>query len=163
MASAAPLGLGQLHIKRATRALVDAVGGGLRGAGLCRVRQQDLSDYGNRDQPQRFMPADVIADLEAVADYPFVTAALAAEAGFALFKLPEASFDKLRISGGDMLMHLSKFAKEGGEVMAVIAQHAPDGITAREVRDSNLIAEIDQALAALVNMRAASMAIISGE
>jgi hypothetical protein len=158
MASAAPLTIGQLHIKRASRQLVDAVGGGQRGAGLCRVRQQDLSDYGNRDQAQRFMPADVVADLEGVAAYPFVTAALAAEAGYALFKLPEAG-----AMPGDLLGHLSHFAKEGGEVMAVIAAHAPDGITAREVRDSNLINEIDQAMAALVNMRAAAVAVISGE
>jgi hypothetical protein len=153
-----PLTIGQMHIKRASRQLVDAVGGGQRGAGLCRVRQQDLSDYGNRDQGQRFMPADVVADLEAIAGHPFVTAALATEAGFALFKLPEAG-----ALPGDLLGHLAKFAKEGGEVMAVIAAHAPDGITAREVRDSNLISEIDQALAALVNMRAAAVAVISGE
>jgi hypothetical protein len=93
-----------------------------------------------------------------VAAHPFVTAALATEAGFVLFKLPEGG-----AMPGDLLGHLSHFAKEGGEVMAVIAQHAPDGITAREVRDSNLISEIDQALAALVNMRAAAMAVISGE
>ena len=153
-----PTTIAQQHLKRATRQLVDAVGGGQRGAGICRGRQQDLSDWGNRNLPHRFMPADVIADLEAVAAHPFVTEALATEAGYALFKLPEAG-----ALAGDMLGHLSHFAKEGGEVMAVIATIAPDGVKAREVRDSNLIAEIDQALAALVNMRAAAMAVISGE
>jgi len=154
-----PSTIAQRHIKRATRALVDAVGGGLRGAGLCRVRQQDLSDYGNRDQPQRFMPADVIADLEAVAGYPFVTQALAREAGFELVKLPEADLG----AGADWPVLLSRFAKEGGEVMAQIAIHAADGITASEVRKSNLIAEINEAMAILVNMKAAAMAAISGE
>ena len=152
------LSLADAHIKAATRDLVRSVGGGTEGARLCRVRQQDLSDYGSRDVAARFMPADVVADLEAVAAHPFVTEALAREAGFSLFRLPEA--DALP---GDLLGHLSHFAKEGGEVMALIAMHAPDGITAREVRDSNLIGEIDQALAALVNMRAAAVAAISGE
>ena len=144
------------HIKRATRALVDSVGGGDRGAGLCRVRQQDLSDYGNRNQLARFMPADVIADLEGVADRPFVTEALAREAGFGLFRLPDAA------GGGDWLEMLARLAKEGGDVMAQIALHAPDGITAPEVRASNLIGEIDEALAVLVNMRAAAVAVVEG-
>lgn len=150
-----PSTIAQLHVKRATRQLVDAVGGGQRGAGLCRVRQQDLSDYGNRDQAQRFMPADVIADLEAVAAYPFVTAALATEAGYSLFKLPDAT-----PMSGDLMVLLSAFAKEGGEVMALIATHASQGMTADKVRKSNLIAEIDQALSALVNMRAAATAVM---
>lgn len=153
-----PTTIAQRHIKRATRQLVDAVGGGQRGAGLCRVRQQDLSDYGNRDAALRYIPADVIADLEAVAGYPFVTAALAAEAGFKLHPLPKPD-----AAPADWPVLLSRFAKEGGEVMAQIAIHAADGITASEVRKSNLIGEIDEALAILVNMRAAAEAAISGE
>ena len=149
------LTLAHAHLKRATRDLVDAVGGGARGSGLCRVRQQDLSDYGNRDQPGRFMPADVIRDLEAVADWPFVTEALATERGFVLFRLPEPED-----ATGDWPVMLAKFGKEAGEVVSKVATHVLGGITAREVRDSGLIAEIDEALAVLVNMRAAAVAAV---
>ena len=152
------LTLPQAHIKRATRDLVDSVGGGERGAGFCRVRQQDLSDYGNRNSPARFMPLDVVRDLEGVAPWPIVTEALAREAGFQLFKLPAAGAGAA--AGGDWPALLARFAHEGGEVMAKIATHALDGMTAREVRDSNLIAEIDDALAVLVNMRAAAVAVV---
>ena len=145
--------VGELHLKRAARQLVDAVGGGARGAGLCRVRQQDLSDYGNRDQAARFMPADVIAALEAVAPRPFVTEALAIEAGFTLFRLPDAA-----AVGGDWPSLLARFGKESGEVVAKVATHALDGLSAREVRSSGIIEEIDQAIAVLVNMRAAASA-----
>ena len=153
-----PSTIAQLHLKRATRQLVDAVGGGQRGAGLCRVRQQDLSDYGNRDVAARFMPADVVADLEAVAAHPFVTEALATEAGFALFKLPTAA-----PLAGDWPTLLAMYGRESGDVVAKVAAHALAGPSARQVRDSNLIGEIDEAIAVLVNMRAAAVAAISGE
>ena len=150
------LTLAQAHIKRATRDLVRSIGGGAEGAALCRVRQQDLSDYGNRDQAARFMPADVIRDLEQVAARPLVTEALAQEAGFGLFRLPDADLQ------GDWPALLARFGRESGDVVAKIATHALAGISARSVRDCNLIGEIDDAIAVLVNMRAAAVAVAEG-
>ena len=146
----------QLHMKRATRQLVDAVGGGERGAGLCRVRQQDLSDYGNRDVSSRFMPADVIRDLEAVAPRPLVTEALAIEAGYSLVKLPEAT-----VTAGNWPEMLARFGKESGDVVAKVATHAMAMLAARDA--PALISEIDEALAVLVNMRAAAVAVAEGQ
>lgn len=145
--------IAQAHIKRATRDLVRSVGGTSEGAVLCRVRQQDLSDYQNRDQPGRFMPADVIRDLEAVAGRPFVTEALAIEAGYALVKLPDAI-----AVAGDWPAMLARFGKEAGDVVAKVATHAMAGLTVRDA--PTLVPEIDEALAVLVNMRAAAIAVI---
>jgi hypothetical protein len=150
--------IAQAHIKRATRDLVRSVGGTSEGAVLCRVRQQDLSDYQNRDQPARFMPADVIRDLEAVAPRPLVTEALAIEAGYSLFKLPVA--DVVADSWPGML---ATFGKESGELVAKVATHAMDVLTAREVRDSGLISEIDETIAVLVAMRACAVAVAEGQ
>jgi hypothetical protein len=150
--------IAQAHIKRATRDLVRSVGGTSEGAVLCRVRQQDLSDYQNRDQPARFMPADVIRDLEAVAPRPLVTEALAIEAGYSLFRLPDAA-----VTGGDWPAMLATFGKESGELVAKVATHAMDVLTAREVRDSGLISEIDETIAVLVAMRACAVAVAEGQ
>jgi hypothetical protein len=151
--------IAQAHIKRATRDLVRSVGGTSEGAVLCRVRQQDLSDYQNRDQPARFMPADVIRDLEAVAPRPLVTEALAIEAGYSLFKLPVADV----VAGGDWPRMLAAFGKESGELVAKVATHAMDVLTAREVRDSGLISEIDETIAVLVAMRACAVTVAEGQ
>ncbi len=156
MTATAPLTLAQAHIKRATRDLVRSVGGTSEGAVLCRVRQQDLSDYQNRDQPARFMPADVIRDLEAVAPRPLVTEALAIEAGFALVKLPTVT-----CTGDDWPGMLARFGKEAGDVVAKVATHAMAGLTVRDA--PTLIAEIDEALAVLVNMRATAVAVGEGQ
>lgn len=148
--------IAQSHIKRATKDLVRSVGGTSEGALLCRVRQQDLSDYQNRDQAARFMPADVIRDLEAVAPRPLVTEALAIEAGYSLVKLPDAT-----CLSGDWPAMLARFGKESGEVVAKVATHAMAGLTVRDA--PTLISEIDEALAVLVNMRAAAVAVGEGQ
>lgn len=146
--------------KRAVADLIGAAGGGERAAAFCRVGQQKLSDYGSINKPDVFMPVDVIADLEGVTcglpGAPHVTRYLARRAGFELFALPEAA--------AAACWHglLAQFAKEGADVMAKIATHAPEGISAAEVKSSGLIGEIDEAIAILVNMRAAACAIIEG-
>lgn len=146
------LTIAQAHIKRATRDLVRSVGGGAEGAALCRVRQQDLSDYGNRDVPSRFMPADVIRDLEAVAPRPLVTEALAIEAGGCFVKLPPVT-----VTAGNWPEMLARFGKESGDVVAKVATHAMAVLAARDA--PALISEIDEALAVLVNMRACAVAV----
>lgn len=148
----------QALLKRATVDLVRACAGGAEAAKACRVRQQDLSDYGNRDQPARFMPADVIRDLEAVAGRPIVTEVLAREQGFELYRLPDAA-----MAPTDWNTLLAAQIREGGDVMQAVALNAPGGITRREIIDSNLIGEIDQAIAVLVTMRHAACAIVNGE
>jgi hypothetical protein len=147
----------QQILKRAARDLVKAVGGGADGSALCRVRQQDLSDYGNRDQMARFMPIDVARDLEQVAAFPFVTAALAAEAGYMLVKAPAA------IDAGDWLGLIGSLSTEAGDVVAKIARLAAGGMAPREVREADLVREADELIRVALQVRGAAMAVLADE
>jgi hypothetical protein len=147
-------------LKRATAQLVRAAGGQEAAAGFCRVRQQALSDYGNINQPESWIPADVVTDLEGITTglpgAPHVTRQLAANAGFALVPLPPASgaaIDWMAVIGG--------VAKEAGDVVSALAMHCPDSLTAREIREAGLIAEFDEAIRILVEGRAAALAILA--
>lgn len=62
---------------RLARELIEAIGTLTDAARHCRVSVSKLSEYQNKDiYPPRYMPADVIADLEAVAGEPIYSGAL---------------------------------------------------------------------------------------
>lgn len=61
---------------RLARMLIDACGGGLAAAAVCRVGNSQLSDY-CQPHGEGFMPADVIADLEAYCGQPLYSRAIA--------------------------------------------------------------------------------------
>ncbi|MDP1875662.1 phage regulatory CII family protein [Phenylobacterium sp.] len=65
------------------RRLIAACGGLDESAGVCRVQKSQLSDY-QSPHVEAFMPADVMADLEAYAGEPIYSRALVGE-------LPEAA------------------------------------------------------------------------
>ena len=148
-----------LRIKAAIRALIDAAGGGLAAAGLgLRVGKSNLSDYGSIHRLEIFMPADVIADLEASVEEPIVTRALARLQGYELYKLPESK------AGEDWVGMLGESAKDTGNVIARLgAALSDDGkVTAHEVRESDLVPLIDEALRELVRLRVAALAAPEG-
>lgn len=60
------------------RRLIAACGGLDESAGVCRVQKSQLSDY-QSPHVEAFMPADVIADLEAYAGEPLYSRALVGE------------------------------------------------------------------------------------
>lgn len=74
-------------LKAATRKLVEHCGGQTYAAEQTRVPQSNLSDYGSNQKPERFMPADVILDLERAAGDPILTRELAEQQGFVLVAL----------------------------------------------------------------------------
>ncbi len=80
-----------LKLKAAIRDLIDACGGARRAAEHTRIEQPQLDRYAALDKPREFMPADVVADLEALCGKPYVTEALAEIQGFGLEALPNTS------------------------------------------------------------------------
>lgn len=60
---------------RLARELIEACGGLLEAEGACRVRKSQLSDY-QSGHVEAFMPADVMADLEAYCGRPIYSRAL---------------------------------------------------------------------------------------
>ena len=77
-------------LKTAARRLVAAVGGLEAAATVCRYSKTALAAAYDPNTPDRFPPADVIADLELVAGRPIVTAVLARIAGHALVPVAPA-------------------------------------------------------------------------
>lgn len=142
-------------VKRATRALVVAVGGQEACAGFARVhRHQSYSSYGNVACEADWMPADVIADLEAVTvgtpGYPVLTRELARQAGFALVPLPAVRCEP--VSWNE---HLARVAKETGDVVSQLARDCAVLVTrngdtaAAQLRLRGEVAEAQQRLAEL--------------
>lgn len=146
-------------LKRATRALVAAVGGTDAAAGFCRARQQKFSSATRIENPDDWLAIDTILDLEAVTvgapGAPHVARYLAAAAGFALVPLPCA--DRREAT---WLEHIGAISREAGEVVAKLALAASDGeVTPSESAKLGLLAEAEQLLRAAVELHAAIEAI----
>ncbi|MGU3495907.1 hypothetical protein ACLBXM_17845 [Xanthobacteraceae bacterium A53D] len=111
-------------IKGAFRDLVAAAGGGARAARQTRADGPLISRYGSINEPDRFPPADVIADLEQDVGDPIVTRLLADLAGYVL--VPKALADA---QGEDFLQHLADCSRSTAAVVAGLAEaHANDGV-----------------------------------
>ena len=144
----------QQALKVAARSLVQSVGGGEAAAGFCRVSQQVLSTYGNVNIATAFMPIDVVVALESVTvglpGAPHVTHALATAQGFALVPLPEA-----RPTGKSWIAHVCCLSKDVADIIGPLAAKAEGGITKKDIRDGNWLAEADELIRAAVEFRAA--------
>lgn len=129
-----------LRLKGATADLLDANGGETDAAGRTRVGQTDLSRYQSRnpDHALRFMPIDVVADLEQAAGAPLVTRILAEMADCLLVPLP-------RGGTGEVAMRTGRSAKEFGDVMTRIGLALADG-TISEAEASDILTEIRECL-----------------
>ena len=138
-----------LALKAATRRLVTLAGRGPAAAQITRVGQQELSNYGNPySERVVFMPADVIADLEAECSQPVVTGLLAEMLGFVLVPLPQ------KVPGlAPLATRLGQLGKEAGDVFIVLGQALKDGeITADEGEHGRR--EIDELVLAALTLRA---------
>lgn len=139
--------------KAACKALVRAAGGLEAAAEFSRPNKSVLGEYG-RPEGDCFMPIDVVEDLEAITHgqfgHPIVTRHLAARAGYALIKLPSASD-----IDDDWLAQVGKLVSDSSMIIQGISKAAADkDVSARDVREFNLIGECDDLLALVVNMRA---------
>lgn len=138
--------------------LIAAIGGSREAAGFCRVNHSVLSGYASLSpaDAERFPPADVVRDLEAVAGQAVVTAHLAVEAGGTFVAVPDAPAGCV-----DLLQLLAAQSKESSDLTAAICSALADGkIDSREGRKA--IEEIDQLVRVAMQMRA-ELALIVGE
>lgn len=129
--------------------LVQKAGRGPRAAEKTRVGQQHLSDCCSPEprNEEKFLPLDVIADLEAASGSPIVTAALAELSGHVLVKAPEI------IRSGTKLGRLTGEAlKEVGEVFSKLGQILDDDSIAFPEADA-FDAEADQAIAKILALK----------
>lgn len=107
-------------LKTATMLLVRDVGG-LDAAALCtRVKRSVIADYTNRHSPLH-MPADVVADLEAVASVPYVTQTLA--------RLRGARLQQVAADGAATLAgHSAQMMREVSEYLGTLLAAQQDGV-----------------------------------
>ena len=148
------LNVDEQALKKATAALVKAAGGCEAAADYCRVSKSQLADYGSLNGVS-YIPADVAADLEAVTHeypgHPHVTQVLARRAGYALVPLPRpAPEDK------SLPEHIACIVSETSDVTNKVLRNFANGaITPKAIRDSHVLTEVDEAIQALVDLRAA--------
>ncbi len=133
-------------LKSATRELIDGFGPQKASAALVRVGQTELSDYANINRLDRFMPIDVVADLESKLG-PVVTRQLAELTGHVLVALP-------KVGGDAELMRVSaRVLKEVGDVLWRLGEFLADG-TLSDAEGAQLDREIDEAFVALCQLKA---------
>lgn len=142
-------------LKRETKALVHYAGGQAGAAGYARriKRQQSFSDYGAPNVDQ-FMPIDAVRDLEDVTrgtpGWPHVTRQLAAQQNCAVVILPDAE-----PSSGCFITAVADLTKENADVSGALLASLADGrVCARDVRERDLVGQVDEQIAVLVNLRA---------
>jgi len=147
----------ELALKIATRDLIGTVGGTDGAAatlsrGDRRVRQQRMSDV-QHPNTEDFLHLHEIGRLEDVAirtpAWPHVTRALADRHGFDLVRRPDALPTDIDWCGA-----IAAAVKEFGEAQQAILTALPDGVTGREVRDSDIRGQIADAIRALCQLDA---------
>jgi len=155
-------------LKVASRALVRAVGGQEACTGFARyARHQSYSEFASPEHGDKFMPVDVVVDLEAVAHgtagWPQVTRYLCERAGGAFVKLPEAAAD-----AGDWHKQLAALIEESRDVSMRLVEAlgdraTPGMVTAAEIRAAKLIDEVNALIGVGVTLRAMFERVLAGE
>lgn len=136
-------------LKGATRQLVTAAGGPVVASSITRGDHQGISRYGSThpDHVDRFMPIDVVADLESECEQPVLTATLARLSGHLLVPVPNV------VGSGSVLgVVTAKALKETSEVFVALADRLGDG-TLSATDAAHIGAEIDEALSKLAALK----------
>ena len=116
-----------LGLKTATRLIIHDLGGIDAAAAASRVGRSQFSDY-TQPGSDRFIPVDVLLDVEALADAPHVTAALARTLGYEL--TPVMPRDR-----GQLGEALARLSLEVGELFATASRAFSDGRLTDEERE----------------------------
>lgn len=140
-------------LKKATAALIKAVGGQEAAAGFCRYDQRRLSEFMSINT-RKFMPIDAVEDLEAVCHgtpgWPQVTAYLASRNRCAVVHLPEAV-----PTDGGVLQAIARLSKEHADVSAGVCSALAEGVlSAADVRQRDLMREVNEMIEVSVNLLA---------
>lgn len=119
-----------MGLKRASGAVIRAIGGVEAAAGHVRIGRSRLSDC-QTPHTDAFLPIDVAMTLEAVCpDGPMISAYLARHAGHVLIKLPEA-----RANAGDYLRAIGSIMGGSGSLSVAMATALADRkVDAREAK-----------------------------
>ncbi|WP_173087330.1 phage regulatory CII family protein [Devosia sp. 1635] len=136
-------------LKAATRQLISTSGGPVDAARVTRVDHQGLSRYGstNEDHAERFMPADVIADIEAECGQPIVTRKLADLAGYLLVPVPQVAR-----TGTVLGAVTAATLKETSDVFVALGESLGDG-TVSQADAERIGREVDEAMAKLAALK----------
>lgn len=135
------------------QALKQATGVSVGGAGTLRQLAEDIgrkrwqvfSDWCDASQMDRFVPLDVIADLEAIHGSPVITRALAKLSNCIVVPLPDAR----SASPG---LCLGEIARTTGALISSMAEALADNrIDAKE--RTQLLGDIDKAMRVLAHIR----------
>lgn len=158
MMSAQPIGHDDRALKAATRRLMKACGGQEGAAATIseakgiRPRQQRLSDCGN-ERHADYLRLDEVGHLEDVAErdrsWPHITRALANRHGFMLIASPRGC-----PTSGDWLKEQAALSQEVVDVTTRIATGLADDGEIKGSECTDLISEIDDAMAKLATLRA---------
>ncbi len=144
-------------LKQATAQLIAACGGDTLAAEGLRVSRGTLFKYSDADgeNASRFMPADIVRTLEDRCGEPVVTTFLAHAAGYVLKPL-----DTDAVSG--LAEQVSRTAREVADVFAETSSALADG-TVSPGEAGRIVAEVDEALARMSDLRAAAERLMSEE
>lgn len=151
-------------LKNATRALVRAVGGQEACPPFARYqRHQSYSDFASIEQPDKFMPVDVVADLEGVthgkAGHPIVTAWLCRMAGGTFVRVPDSCPDE-----GSFLAALSALTCEFSDLSRGVMSALADGkVTPEEIDEGRLLGKCDDLASKVMQIRALLERAAAGE
>jgi hypothetical protein len=148
-------------LKRATVETLKGVGGVDAAANYCRPGKSQLSDYGNENRPDSFMPLDVIADLEPLArdreGSPHITHLLCQLMGGVFVAVPDTPVTTGRLLETMAALH-SEFSQVTQAVCAGLADHDFCALDA-----ARLESELEDVIRVAVTMRAMARSIKGGE
>lgn len=136
-------------LKAATRKLISYAGGPVAAAAVTRGGHQNVGRYGSAhaDDGERFMPADVIADLESESGQPVLTRTLARLSGHLL--VPEPHVVR---SGTALGAITAKALKETSDVFVALGDGLGDGhLCAADA--ARIETEIEEAIIKLMALR----------
>lgn len=141
------------RIRRAVKAAISLNGGIDGAAATCGKSRSLLGNFNARDRAETPCLADALA-LDEVAGMrgavPPIVAALAAELGCAVVRLPEAG--GFADCSGDLKSALLDAVGEFGDVATRLRGGMAGGVPCPQDRDA-LVVDIDEAIVALVRMR----------
>ena len=132
-------------LKTTTRVLVRELGGFEAAAAACKRSLSHIHRYADPHEADRFIPVDVLADLEAHARTPHVTAALARAAGYLLVRQARP--------GNCALRSVAETLRTTGTLVANAATALADGHISPAERVS-LLAALEAAASAIATTHA---------
>lgn len=145
-------------LKAATRQLISHAGGAVAASAVTRGGHQNIGRYGSVqvDDAERFMPADVVADLESECGQPVLTRALAKLAGHVLVPEP-----RVTRSGTALGTITAGALKETSDVFVAIGEGLGDGRLSGDDA-ARIEREIDDAIVKLLALRLQVQAEVEG-